>query len=85
MMTALAAGPDGVLRPGTAVDVPDGQAAELIAGGYAEDLGQPETADAGPDETGAAPGSETADAGPDETGAAPGSETGAAGPDEVRG
>jgi hypothetical protein len=72
MMTALAAGPEGVLRPGTAVDVPDAQAAELIAGGYAEDLAQPEAA-------------ETATAGPDETGAADPGETATAGPDEARG
>jgi hypothetical protein len=66
LMTALAAGPDGVLRPGTAVDVPDAQAAELIAGGYAEDLAQPEAATEQPEETGTAGPGETGTAGPQE-------------------
>lgn len=76
MMKALAAGPDGVLRPGTAVDVPNEQAAELIAGGYAEDLAQPsgeqpEAATEQPEEAADAPAAEVATAGPAETAAAP--------------
>lgn len=66
MMTALAAGPEGVLRPGTAVDVPDAQAAELIAGGYAQDLGQPEMATEAPEEISDAPAGELATEAPAE-------------------
>jgi hypothetical protein len=69
MMTALAAGPDGVLRPGTAVDVPDAQAADLIAGGYAIDIPtpEPETATEAAAETAAAAASESTTVGPNET------------------
>lgn len=66
LMTALAAGPDGVLRPGTAVDVPEAQAAELIAGGYAQDLAQPEAATEQAEESAAAPAAEAATAEPAE-------------------
>ena len=69
LMTALAAGPDGVLRPGTAVDVPEAQAAALISGGYAEDLAQPsaEAATAPAEETAAEAGAESATAPADES------------------
>lgn len=74
LMTALAVGPDGVLRPGTAVDVPEAQAAELIAGGYAQDLAQPagdqpqapEAATEQAEESAAAPAAEAATAEPAE-------------------
>jgi hypothetical protein len=38
-MKTLAAGPDGVLRPGQEVDLPTAQAKALIEGGYAEPVG----------------------------------------------
>lgn len=79
LMKALAAGPDGVLQPGTAVDVPDAQAAELIAGGYAEDLAQPESN--GPEGNGL----ETAAEQPEEGATVPAGEDATAGPGETRG
>jgi hypothetical protein len=72
-MRTLAAGPRGVLLPGAPVDLPDKQARELVEGGYADDLAQPEAAETAaeaPAETGAAPYGEAADANPDETRAA---------------
>ena len=35
-MVTRYAGPDGVWQPGAVVDLPEGQAMELVAGGYAE-------------------------------------------------
>lgn len=84
MMRTLAAGPQGVLAAGAAVDLPDDQAEQLIAGGYATDLAQPaadpansepklaETAMAGPDGNTAAPGTEATTEPAGEQRAAPG-------------
>lgn len=67
LMRSLAAGPDGVLLPGAAVDLPDAQAAELIAGGYADDLAQPEAATDAAEESAEAGATEAATADPVET------------------
>lgn len=37
-LRTLLANPEGVFQPGTVVDFPEGQAKELVNGGYAEAL-----------------------------------------------
>ena len=53
-MLVHGSGPDGAVKPGSEIEVSDEHGAELVAGGYAEEVPEPaveETPDAETDET----------------------------------
>ena len=60
-MLTLQAGPKGVREPGKEYDVPDKEAKDLIAGGYAQPVGLEKATDRSSKEKANAPDGESAD------------------------